>query len=291
MKSLDLLIGAAELHELSGRANVRVLDCRFELANPDAGRQAYRNGHIPGAVYADLDSDLAGPVSAGSGRHPLPDPEVLCATLGRLGIDADTDVVVYDAGPGALAARAWWLLRWMGHERSRLLDGGLAGWTRAGYALESGDTEVRGRVFAGRPRPELVVTTAEILAAGADAASLNLVDARANVRFIGREEPIDPVAGHIPGARNLPFTTNLDAGGMWKSPAELGKNLQELLRLGPDAEWSVMCGSGVTACHLVVAGLLAGYREPRLYVGSWSEWVADPSRPVATGGAGPAEHA
>ncbi len=259
------------------------IDCRFDLADPGAGRRAYETGHIPGSVYLDLDVDLAGPVAPGLGRHPLPDVARLEARLGELGISNDTRVAVYDSANGAIAARAWWVFRWLGHDSVRLLDGGIDRWLELGYPVESGSAPRAPATYEASTRPELVISTAEIAAAPAGIAQLNLLDARDRGRFRGEHEPIDPVAGHIPGSRNLPFTSFVNADGTWRSLGERRQQLLDALGGDPDAEWCVMCGSGVTACHLAISGVEAGLREPRLYVGSWSEWIRDDSRPVATG--------
>jgi thiosulfate/3-mercaptopyruvate sulfurtransferase len=232
-------------------------------------------------VFLDLNKDLASSQTASSGRHPLPDPASLAETLGRLGIDQQTRVVVYDANNGAMAARAWWILRWLGHDDVCLLDGGLAGWSQR-FALSAAEPAVRTRNFKAEVNPEMVITSAEIAAAD-DVAALNIVDARDAARFRGENEPIDPVAGHIPGARNLPFVESLAAQGGWKSTAELESLWANFLGTNKATPWVAMCGSGVTACHLAISALQAGYQVPRLYVGSWSEWIADPSRPIATG--------
>lgn len=283
MENRNLLIGAEELHSSIGDADLRIVDCRFELMRPEAGRLSYQQKHIPGAVYADLDHDLAAPASAGTGRHPLPDAAVLADTFGRLGISASTQVVVYDDLSGGVAARAWWLLRWLGHERVALLEGGITRWQALGFPLEEGEIGVVPRTFSSAPRHDCVLETADILAAGLPCDVLQLVDARAANRFSGEAEPIDPVAGHIPGAINLPFSRSVNDDGTWKSEDELRQLWSRVLGSGQNAPWSVMCGSGVTACHLVISGLLAGLPEPRLYVGSWSEWICDPRRAVATG--------
>ncbi len=283
MQDRTCLIDAAKLHSILNDRDVRVLDCRFELMDPKAGRKAYESGHVPGAVYADLDKDLAGPVKPGTGRHPLPDPRHMAQTFGRLGIDNRCRVVAYDEGSGAVAARAWWLLRWLGHESVSILDGGFSGWAEAGLPIESDPVEIVPKSFTGQSHDERVLTTDDILAAGETASGLRLIDARDVRRFVGEVEPIDKVAGHIPGALNLPFSKNLAANGCWKSADELRDSLAELIGPPSGQRWAVMCGSGVTACHLVIAGILAGYREPRVYVGSWSEWIADPARKIAKG--------
>lgn len=274
------LISSAELFTQLNDSNVRVVDCRFDLGDPDAGRRDYLAGHIPGAVFVDLDRDLAGPVTPATGRHPLPSAAALADRLGVLGIDNASSVVVYDAGSGALAARAWWLLRWLGHEDVRLLDRGLSGWTSLGHALEAGDVVVEASSYRPKVREDVTITTDEVMNGLASASNFLLADARDARRFRGEIEPIDPVAGHIPGAVNLPFVELLDEEGGFRAPAELGERLTHVLGSDDGSSWAVMCGSGVTACHLAIAAVAAGRTEPLLYVGSWSEWIRDPERPV-----------
>jgi len=268
-----------------------VLDCRFDLTRPDWGAEAYAAGHIPGARYAHLDRDLSGPVTAASGRHPLPKLEDLAVTCGAWGIDAEVQVVAYDQGNGAYAARLWWLLRWAGHEPVAVLDGGLAAWQQAGLPLETttqvGRKSLAGsRTFVPRPRADAVVSTAElerIVAAGELTSGRRvLVDARGADRFAGENETLDPVAGHVPGARSQPFVRNLDANGRFLGPAELRERWRAALGDQATAPQVIsMCGSGVTACHNLLA--LAGLPGARLYAGSWSEWIRDGRRPVARG--------
>lgn len=278
-----ILIVAEELNEALNRPQTLVVDCRFSLADPCAGRHAYESGHIPGAVFLDLDKDLAEPVSAVSGRHPLPVPAKLAGKLGDLGISPEHEVVVYDDAHGGIAARAWWIFRWLGHDRVRLLDGGFAAWQRLGLPLDVGVARRDAVSYVPRIRDGLIVTTAELVSAGEGITGLNLLDARDGGRFRGEHEPIDPVAGHIPGSRNLPFTDFVREDGTWLTLEERTARLEAALGGHRDADWSVMCGSGVTACHLAITGLEGGFREPRIYIGSWSEWIRDPRRPVATG--------
>jgi thiosulfate/3-mercaptopyruvate sulfurtransferase len=259
------------------------VDCRFDLADPGAGRAMYEREHIPSAVYLDLDRDLAGPITATSGRHPLPDAETIARRLGELGIGNGVKVVVYDANAGAIAARAWWILRWLGHEKVYLLDGGFERWLGLGYAVEHGPVRRSPVPFAAQPRADLVVTTAELEADIDRPSGRRLLDARDRVRFRGDEEPIDPVAGHVPGARSVPYAAFVRADGTWRPLDERRELLLAALDGDPERPWSVMCGSGVTACHLALSGLEAGLTEPRLYVGSWSEWIRDGRRPVALG--------
>jgi thiosulfate/3-mercaptopyruvate sulfurtransferase len=279
----DLLTSCDDLAARLGERRLRIVDCRFDLMAPDAGRQAYLEGHIPGAVYADLDKDLSGPVTADSGRHPLPTIDGALATFSRLSIDADTGVVCYDAAGGAIASRAWWLLRWLGHRNVTVLDGGLPAWLGLGLPLEAGEQEVARRNFSGAEVSGRVLTTAEIIDGPDGAGGCRLLDARDAARFRGEAEPIDTRAGHIPGTRNLPFTACLQEDGRWLDAESLRQMLKPLLGDDESVTWSVMCGSGVTACHLAISGLLAGYSEPRVYVGSWSEWIRDPSRPIGPG--------
>ncbi|MDR5868241.1 sulfurtransferase [Halomonas koreensis] len=271
----EVLIEAAALRrELDGEAPPRVLDCRARLGDPDAGDRLWREGHVPGSHHLDLDRDLAGPPGEG-GRHPLPEPAAFAATLRRLGLDPARPVVVYDDMGGQLAAaRAWWMLaRWAGHPDVRVLDGGLRAWQDAGGALPLG-REPLPAASDWRPafRGEDLADAREVFSGRA-----LKVDARARARFRGESEPVDPVAGHIPGAVCRPSADNLDAHGRFKAPERLDAEL-------PHGESPIAyCGSGVTACHDILAYAVAGRPLPRLYPGSWSEWIRDPARPVATG--------
>jgi len=264
-----------------------IVDCRFDLARPEWGALAWAAGHVPNALYAHLDRDLSGPRTALTGRHPLPAIAALAATFGRWGIDKEVQVVAYDQDAGAYAARLWWLLRWLGHQQVAVLDGGFAAWERAGLPLEAAATVRAPRRFTAAPAGGLVVTTAalaRIVAAGAlTRGQLTLVDARSADRFAGQNETLDPVAGHIPGARNHPFSGNLDAHGRFLSPPELRRSWADTLRERPAPTLIAMCGSGVTACHNLLALEAAGLAGARLYAGSWSEWIRDPARPVARG--------
>lgn len=283
MRNYDKLIEVAELQAMIGTAGCRVVDCRFDLMQPEKGREEYLAGHIPGAVFADLDKDLAGPVTATTGRHPLPDIEVFKATLEGLGIGDDTQVVAYDYASGALAARLWWMLRWFGRHNVAVLNGGINAWLAAGGALETAVPEYSAASLTASPDAGLVASTDEISAALGEGGDLRLVDARDAPRFNGEREPIDDVAGHIPGALNLPFSAGINEDGTWKSPGELKILWADLFGSDTAPPFTVMCGSGVTACHLALAAEIAGLELPRVYVGSWSEWIRDPERPVATG--------
>jgi thiosulfate/3-mercaptopyruvate sulfurtransferase len=264
-----------------------IIDCRFDLARPAWGQQVFAEGHIPAAQYAHLDHDLSGPLTPASGRHPLPEPAVLAATFGRFGIDDTVQVIAYDQGAGAYAARLWWLLRWLGHDEVAVLNGGFAAWQRAGLAVSRTSEPRSPRQFVPRPQPRMLAAGAEVagaLASGALARGETLlVDARSAERFAGQNETIDSVAGHIPGARNHPFAGNHDPDGRWLAPTALTAAWQHTLAGRPARAVIAMCGSGVTACHNLLALEVAGLSGARLYAGSWSEWIRDPSHAVARG--------
>jgi len=282
------LIDATALRGLVGKPGIAVIDCRFDLANPEAGRGAYLAGHIPGARYADLNRDLSGPVTAASGRHPLPSPNDLVAALERLGIGSDSQVIAYDDSAGAFAARAWWLLRWAGHRAAAVLDGGIKAWLAAGGALESGIPAAAVEAAQGAARfPARVDETAVLDAADVENLLKDpeflLVDARAAERFAGSVEPIDPVAGHVAGAVNQPFSANIGPDGRFLPPAELRRLWDKRLAGREPSRVAAMCGSGVTACHNLLSLEVAGLSGAKLYAGSWSEWIRDPKRPIARG--------
>jgi len=258
-----------------------IVDCRHNLADVDAGERAYRAAHIPGAVFLHLDRDLSGVKTGRNGRHPLPDVSTLAATFGRTGIDNARQVIGYDQNSGMWASRLWWLLRWLGHDAAAVLDGGLDKWTAERRPQTSASPAPRPTTFVPK-RPGPVATADEILRQLNDR-SLFVLDARAPERFRGDLEPIDPVAGHIPGAHNRPYGENLTPQATFK-PAELLRSEFEAL-LGDTPPSAVVhhCGSGVTACHNVLAMSVAALPGSRLYPGSWSEWIADPERPVARG--------
>jgi thiosulfate/3-mercaptopyruvate sulfurtransferase len=281
------LIEAVELAAaLAAPATARpvVVDCRHDLSRPQWGRQEFAAGHIPGAVFADLDHDLSAAVTAHSGRHPLPDSRQLAEFLGAAGIAADTHVVAYDQDKSMFAARLWWLLRWLGHPRVAVLNGGIAAWRAAGLPLQSVAAAPVARRFSVRPALVQSVTTAEVQQGLADGQIL-LLDARAADRFAGQNETIDPIAGHVPGARNQPFALNLTAQGRLQPAGALTAQWRAVLGATPPARVVAMCGSGVTACHNLLAMELAGLPGARLYAGSYSEWIRDPARKVATGAA------
>ena len=276
----SLLVSVQEL-AAANRPSWVLVDCRFNLLKPEAGQAAYLAGHIPGAWYADLDQDLSGPRGPGTGRHPLPEPQRLRALFGSFGITPGTRVVAYDEGGGGLAARLWWLLRWMGHRDVLLLDGGLAAWQSAGLPVSQVSPVPRQDVFEGA-EGSMPVLGASAVWAALRSGSIRLLDVRAEERFLGRTEPIDPVAGHVPGAINVPFTGNLTTGQTFLSQAELAQRYTPHVAGWDPADVVCMCGSGVTACQGIFALALAGAPGVALYPGSWSEWIRSTDRPVAT---------
>ena len=280
--SYKTLVGTEVLAKHLGNPDWVILDCRFTLTDTHAGRRAYEKAHIPGAVYVYLEDDLSAPVAATSGRHPLPDPKLLAGKFGKWGIDECKQVVVYDDTFGAMAGRCWWLLRWLGHDNVAMLDGVYPKWMREGRPVTTGITVPQPANFSAHPRDYLWVDVADVEQALASN-NYKLFDARAEERFSGDIEPLDAVAGHIPGAINIPYEDNLDIGGDFLSSKEL--HADYLARIGntPSDRVIHMCGSGVTACHNVLAMEHAGFAGTKLYVGSWSQWITDSSRPVELG--------
>jgi len=277
------LITVEQLAESSAHTDWLVVDCRFDLSRPEAGQAAYRAGHIPNSIYAHLDRDLSGPITETTGRHPLPTPAAFAATLGTWGVTADTQVIAYDADTGVYAARLWWLLRWAGHQRVAVLDGGLRAWRSHPVPVTDQPTAARvPTLLQASPAAGLWLDSTAVSMRTGDA-DWRLLDARAAERFSGSVEPIDRIAGHVPGARNLPFASSLDAAGRFLPAAQLHAQFTALQSGVADERTIAMCGSGVTACHLLLAMEIAGKRGAHLYAGSWSEWIRDPQRPVATG--------
>ena len=278
------LISPQALNERQAHPGLVILDCRFALEDPEYGLSSYAEGHIAGAQFADLERDLSGRVIKGvTGRHPLPEPSALLEQLRAWGINQDSDVVLYDDGPGAFAARAWWLLAWLGkRDGVFILDGGLKAWHAAGFKLTTDKPVVVPGTFDGQPDNHLVLS-AEQLQTRLGQPGLTLIDARAKPRFRGEVEPIDPVAGHIPGAQCAAFNENLDSSGRFLPAEQLKQRFTEQLAGRSPDELVAYCGSGVTACHNLFALGLAGYPLGKLYAGSWSEWINDPARGVATG--------
>lgn len=271
------LISVAEAKRLG--SDVIFVDCRHQLGKPAWGKHQYDLGHLPQARFAHIDHELSAPVITGkTGRHPLPTPESLVALFSKLGIGATTQVVAYDQDNGMFAARLWWLLRAMGHVNVAVLDGGYAAWVDSGGTVENTQLEINPSEFKGEWNPHSV--DSDDVLAHLNQPNRVLIDARLPARFKGLEEPIDRKAGHIPGAINLPFTENL-ANGVWRSKEDLKARFKELLDSALNHEIVCYCGSGITACHNILAMVHAGLPEPLLYAGSWSEWIVDDARPVA----------
>ncbi len=276
------LVSAEELAAHIGDPDWRIFDCRHDLQDIGYGERAYAKGHIPGAIFLHLDRDLSGEKTGSNGRHPLPAPEAFARRMGECGVGPDTQVVAYDNEGGVFAARLWWMLRWLGHERVAVLDGGLAAWRRAKQPLVTEVPNVTPTTFVPRVQP-MAVSVNDVLAILGSRDDL-ILDARAPERFTGEEETLDPVGGHIPGAVNRFYFDNLDDAGVYFKPAdELRAEFTALLAGRDPGRVVQQCGSGVTACHNLLAMEIAGLSGSKLYPGSWSEWCADPSRPMVTG--------
>jgi thiosulfate/3-mercaptopyruvate sulfurtransferase len=277
--SLSTLVNCAVLADHLDDPGWRVFDCRHLLSDPEAGSRAYAAAHLPGACFLHLDRDLSGPMNGRNGRHPLPDPLRLADRLGAAGLSAETQVVAYDDAGGAFASRLWWLLRWLGHDRVAVLDGGIDRWLAEGRPLVSDLPGVMPTVLEVHLRDWVV--SSEAVHRNLDDRRFCLIDARSPDRFRGENETLDPVGGHIPGARNRFFRDNLDASGCFRPAAELRREFLALLAGGAPEQVVMYCGSGVTACHNLLAMAIAGLHGARLYAGSWSEWCSDPARPLA----------
>jgi thiosulfate/3-mercaptopyruvate sulfurtransferase len=277
--------GLKDLLQSGGADNkLHVIDVRSSLQDPEFGRAAYLEGHIPGAVFFDIDTDLSTTPTGTNGRHPLPEREDFAAVLASRGMQSNDHYVVYDDCNSMFAARLWWMLRWVGCANSQVLNGGLTAWKAIGGELESGDVAFAPAV-EWQESPRLVGGRVN-----ADEVEVNIrlqdflvVDARAHDRFTGENTAMDPVAGHIPGAVNRPFTSNIDETGQFKSSDVLRREFNELLGVRPSSEVVAQCGSGISACHNLLAMEIAGLKGAKLYSGSWSEWISDPNRPIATG--------
>lgn len=277
------LISTAELSQHLADPKWVIVDSRFSLDDPTQSRLGYQQAHIPGAVYAHLDEDLSGPVIPGqTGRHPLPDVETTSRTFSNWGIDNTVQVVAYDGGNSSMAVRLWGMLRWLGHPAVAVLDGGWAQWQKEGRPVSSGQESRPPRHFEPRPQADLLLDAAQVAAVHTDPA-WRLLDARSGEVFRGENKGYDPVAGHIPGAISAPYSENLGPDGLFLSPEKLRSRFEALLGDVPAGQVICYCGSGVTANHNLLALAHAGLGEARLYVGSWSDWITDPERPIATG--------
>ena len=264
--------------ELAQHPEWRVFDCRHDLADPALGERQYAEGHLPGALFAHLDRDLSGAKNGANGRHPLPEAKAFIAWMGRQGLKPTDTVVCYDSGPGAMAARLWWMLRWAGHEQAAVLDGGFAKWQREGRAVTADVPQVEAAAYPGKARASMHASLAYVEKKLKRAA---LLDARAAARYRGEQEPIDPVAGRIPGAKNRYNGENVTPEGTFKPAETLKREFLAVLGERSPADVVNYCGSGVAACHNALAMEIAGLSGSRVYIGSWSEWSADPMRPIS----------
>jgi len=279
-KIFTTVIDTTELAACLASPDWAIVDCRFDLFDSGAGRRAFREAHIAGARYAHLEEDLSAPAVPRGARHPLPEPERLAGIFSRWGINANTQLIVYDDCGGAIAARLWWLSRWLGHGRVAVLDGGWGKWLAEARPVSTDEPRSPGSHFAPAGQTNMVVET-DTVERIRTMQEWRLLDARARERFLGLQEPIDRIAGHVPGAVNLPYACNLDGNGCLKSAAELRHAFEDVTRGVASDHVTCMCGSGVTACHLLLAMEHAGLHGARLYAGSWSEWIKDGKRPVA----------
>ncbi len=281
MQTFSTLISRETLNRELENPNWVIFDCRFGLADIHKGRRDYLEAHIPGAIYVHLEEDLCGPIIPGiTGRHPLPTLGFTEGKFSKLGIDETVQVVVYDDTAGFIGARLWWMCRWLGHDHVAVLDGGWQGWLSAGFAVESGHTHPSPRTFVPKPRPRLLANADEILNLSGEA-QIKIVDLRTETRYKGIAEPIDPVAGRIPGAVNLPNAGNIGTNGFYLSKSKLRERFESLLGETTPERAIFYCGSGVSAARNLLAMAHAGFGDGRLYVGSWSDWITDPTRPIA----------
>lgn len=280
----EMLISAAGLAGILENPDLLVLDVRHNLADHAVGRTAYEQGHVPGAIFLDHETQLAAPKTGMNGRHPLPSRDHFGALMRACGLSPRSQVVIYDAGNGAFAAHVWWMLRWIGHDQVQLLDGGWQAWLSADAPVQSGAgpaLPIAAVTPADLPEQTMPVVDAAAVLNNLDKQTFTVVDARDRARFRGEAEPIDPVAGHIPGALNRPNALNVQADGYFKPAAQLRQEFDDLLQGRPPRDIVHQCGSGITACHNLFAMELAGFSGSVLYPGSWSEWCSDPARPVA----------
>lgn len=274
------IISAENTFQNLANPNWRVFDCRFDLQDENAGLTKYKLRHIPGAIYADLNKDLSAPVSDNSGRHPLPDIQDITHKFGLWGVTPETQVVVYDDVYGSYAARLWWMLRWLGHKNVALLNGGLTEWERLQLPVTKDITEPQVTTFTGKPDMSMIAEVS-LIEQSLSSPNIALIDVRDPDRYQGLREPIDKIAGHVPGAINIPWKTNLDENGLYLEKARLLPHYSETIHETDSNALVFMCGSGVTACHSLVALEILGFRGAKLYPGSWSEWIQNPGHPVA----------
>ena len=279
MMSYSTIVSAQELNAIIHDDNVRVFDCRFSLKDPQGGLNNYQAGHLPMAQFADMDTQLSSAMTETSGRHPLPEADTFLAQLKAWGINNDTQVIAYDDISGAFAARLWWMMRWMGHDKVAVLNGGMQQWTEQGYELSQDKVEFAAGNFSGTPNMDWLVDI-ETVQAELEANKITLIDARAPDRFTGNDKNTDPVPGHVPGAHNLPFGGNLTKDGRFETAEIINQRFLSIIQDQPLTNVVNMCGSGVTACHNLLAQAVAGMPPTKLFIGSWSQWIKDSSRPV-----------
>jgi len=277
--TLESIISCRELFNNLENKNLVTVDCRFDLTAPDWGGKEYEQLHIPGAVYAHLDRDLSGTKTPQTGRHPFPEPLDFRRAMSRLGISNDSQVIVYDATSGSFAARLWFMLKYYGHSAVAVLDGGFPAWCKAGFPIQSGVNSNPPGNFTGNPDPGMIISTAEMENIHTKP-DWRVIDARSAERYRGEQEVIDPVAGHIPNAVNRFHGLNVDSNGLFRSTADLKKEFSDMTKGYVPEKIVVYCGSGVTSCHHLVAMSIAGPPLPKLYAGSWSEWIRDPKHPI-----------
>jgi thiosulfate/3-mercaptopyruvate sulfurtransferase len=280
--SYQTLISAADLTRRIEQGDVLTCDCRFDLGDPHAGHRAYLEGHVPGAIYVDLERDLSGKPTGANGRHPLPDRLAFAARMAELGVGRDTLVVSYDTSGGYYASRLWWMMHWLGHGQAAVLDGGLGAWTAAGLPLKQGGERATPGDLVASAAAVMPVADVQAIEANLDSGDLLVVDARTAERFHGQPHPLDTASGHIPGAVNHFYQLNLSADGRFRSADELARDFAAVIGDTLPEKVVHQCGSGVTATHNLLAMEVAGLKGSRLYPGSWSEWTSDPSRPIAT---------
>ncbi len=276
------IISVEDLNKNISNQDWFVFDCRFLLKDPESGLKKFNQGHIPGAQFADMDKDLASPMTATTGRHPLPDPDELIKKLQSWGINNSSKIICYDDMSGAFAARMWWLLKWLGHNDVAVLDGGIDKWIANGLTVETDVQQKTAGSFSGQANNDMWVDIG-FIQKELEQNKINLLDARSSERFTAKDTKTDPVAGHVPGAMSLPFAENLSKQGVFLSADELLQRFASIVKDTEDKEAISMCGSGVTACHNLLAMSIAGLPMTRLFVGSWSEWIKDKGRLVATG--------
>ena len=276
------IISVEDLNKNLNTQDWLIFDCRFILKDPEGGLKKFNQGHIPGAQYVDMDKDLASPMTSTSGRHPLPNPEELINKLQSWGVNNSSQIICYDDMSGAFAARMWWLLKWLGHNNIAVLDGGIEKWTAKNVPLETDTQQRAAGSFSGQANNDMWVNV-EFVQKELEQDKINLLDARSVERFTAKDTKTDPVAGHVPGAMSYPFAENLSKQGVFLPSEELHKRFTPIVSNPENKELINMCGSGVTACHNLLAMSIAELPMTRLFVGSWSEWIKDKSRPVATG--------